>query len=118
MRMGTMKTPAPTTLTPDASPLRVAVYARVSTQNQVRRVDSSIDTQVSQVRLRAEYETRQAANGAGRAWRVVGEYREEGRSGKNTDRPELQKLLTEVRNGKIDLVVVTKIDRITRSLLD
>ena len=113
-----MKKPSPPSISPDINALRVAIYARVSTLNQVRRVDSSVDTQVSQVRLRAEYETQQALNGAGRGWQIIGEYREEGRSGKNTDRPELQRLLADIRAGKVDLVAVTKIDRITRSLID
>src|SRR6266508_1043812 len=54
----------------------------------------------------------------GRPWKVVAEYREEGRSAKNTDRPELKRLMADVAAGKLDVVCVTKIDRITRSLID
>ena len=118
MKLGIMKTPSPTPSIPDTRPLRVAAYARVSTMNQVRRVDSSVDTQINHIRLRSDLEAQQSINGTGRGWKIVGEYREEGKSGKNTDRPELQRLLADVRDGKVDVVVVTKIDRITRSLID
>ena len=97
--------------------IRVAAYARVSTVNQLLANDGSIDTQLSLIRKRVEYEVVHAASRDGaRPWKIVDEYREEGRSGKNNDRPELQRLLADIRAGLIDLVVVVKIDRITRSL--
>lgn len=97
---------------------RVGAYARVSTMNQVYEHDSSVDTQLSRIRQRASYETEQAKHTRGRPWEIVGEYREEGRSGKDIDRPSLQRLLADVRAGRLDGVCVTKIDRITRSLID
>ena len=100
------------------APLRVGAYARVSTQNQLLEHDSSLDTQFELIRKRAKYQTDAAKGSNARPWKVVGEYREEGRSGKNTDRPELQRLLTDIEAGKLDVVCVTKIDRITRSLTD
>ncbi len=103
----------------DGKAVRVAAYARVSTLNQVLEHDSSVDTQFSRIRKRAEYESDQAVHrDDADPWRIVEEYREEGRSAKNTDRPALQRLLADVRLGKIDMVVATKIDRITRSLTD
>ena len=39
-------------------------------------------------------------------------------SGGNTDRPALQRLLEDVRAGKVDVIVVYKVDRLTRSLAD
>ena len=93
--------------------VRVGAYGRVSTLNQVREHDSSVDTQMQRIHLTAKYETERGQN-----WKIVAEYREEGRSGKDTDRPELQRLLADVRAGKLDLVCVTKLDRITRSLVD
>jgi DNA invertase Pin-like site-specific DNA recombinase len=41
-----------------------------------------------------------------------------GFSGGNTDRPALQRLLDDVRAGKVDIIVVYKVDRLTRSLAD
>ena len=46
------------------------------------------------------------------------QYDDGGFSGGNTDRPALQRLLDDVRAGKIDLIVVYKVDRLTRSLAD
>jgi site-specific DNA recombinase len=39
-------------------------------------------------------------------------------SGGNTDRPALQRLLEDVRVGRVDIIVVYKVDRLTRSLAD
>src|SRR4051812_43835796 len=97
---------------------RVGAYMRVSTMNQVLEYDSSLDTQRERIRQRVEYEAKQAAHRTTVPWQLADEYREEGRSGKNTDRPALQRLLADVKAGKLDIVCVTKLDRITRSLLD
>ncbi|MFY0389897.1 recombinase family protein [Hominicoprocola fusiformis] len=45
-------------------------------------------------------------------------FKDKGYSGKNTDRPEFQKLLDEIRKGKVRRVIVYKLDRISRSILD
>lgn len=45
-------------------------------------------------------------------------FKDKGYSGKNTDRPEFQKLLAEIKRGLIKRVVVYKLDRISRSILD
>src|SRR5262245_29276039 len=45
-------------------------------------------------------------------------YDDGGFSGGNTDRPALQRLLNDVRAGKVDVIVVYKVDRLTRSLVD
>lgn len=45
-------------------------------------------------------------------------YEEKGRSGKDTNRPALRQLLHDVRSGKVTAVVVTRLDRITRSIVD
>jgi hypothetical protein len=56
---------------------------------------------------------------AGEGWRRVPEpFDDGGLSGASLDRPALQALLAEVRAGKIDVVVVYKVDRLTRSLAD
>src|ERR1700745_1368005 len=45
-------------------------------------------------------------------------YDDGGFSGGNTDRPALQRLLEDVRAGRVDVIVVYKVDRLTRSLAD
>src|SRR2546430_187332 len=52
-------------------------------------------------------------------WTLVrSKYDDGGFSGGDTDRPALQRLLGDVRSGKIDVIVVYKVDRLTRSLAD
>lgn len=82
------------------------LYVRVSTEMQAER--ESLSTQES--RLKA-YCT---ANG----FTVRDVYRDRGISAKDTDRPELQRLMEDCRHGNIQVVAVTALDRITRSLRD
>ena len=51
-------------------------------------------------------------------WKAEEVYREEGKSGKNTERPALQKLLSDIKSGLINTVLCAKIDRIIRFLID
>lgn len=86
--------------------MRVALYARVSTDQQVRDGDS-IQAQLSALR---EYAKK---NG----YEVVGEYIDDGISGTLlNERDELQRMLGDVRAGKIDLVAFTRLDRYFRNL--
>ena len=89
------------------------LYVRVSTDNQVNVKNGSLDTQES--RLKQYVGLR---NSSDDTWDVAGVYREEGKSGKNTERPQLQRLIQDIQSGLINTVLCTKIDRITRSLID
>ena len=91
------------------------LYARVSTERQSEIRDGSLDTQISRLNNYLSYRN---SSGSKEKWRAFDIYREEGRSGKNTDRPELQRLLSDLKEGKVDTVICTKLDRITRSLID
>jgi site-specific DNA recombinase len=56
---------------------------------------------------------------SGEGWALVGDrYDDGGYTGGNTERPGLQRLLADIEAGKIDCVVVYKVDRLSRSLLD
>ena len=83
---------------------QAAIYARVSTEEQVD--GTSLDTQLGRCR---SYVSDQG-------WELAGEYVDEGVSGSLGSRPELDKLLGEVRVGKIEIVVVAKLDRFGRSV--
>ncbi len=83
----------------------VAGYVRVSTPQQSER--SSVINQ--EIALR-DYAKRKSAD--------VRIYRDIGVSAKSQDRPEFQRLLSHIRQGKIHTVAVTKLDRITRRLKD
>jgi site-specific DNA recombinase len=52
-------------------------------------------------------------------WTIIrSRYDDGGYSGGSTDRPDLQKLLDDIRGRKLDVIVVYKVDRLTRSLAD
>lgn len=87
--------------------MKVGIYTRVSTDLQVQRGES-LDEQLHEAKSYCSY----------RNIDIIGVYREEGRSGKNTDRPELKRLLRDCKKGKIDTVIVKKLDRLSRSILD
>jgi len=101
-----------TTPTEEPARHRCGLYLRVSTDRQAAQKEGSLEEQ--EQRLHAHVASRPPGEG----WLITDVYREEGRSGKDTDRPEIQRLLTDVRSGKINTVVVVKLDRLTRSLLD
>ena len=87
--------------------LRAALYTRVSTEMQVRE-GYSLDAQLQ--RLQAFCESQ--------GWIVSDIYVEEGESAKDTDRPQLHRLMDAVRAGQCDVVLVWRLDRLTRSVTD
>jgi DNA invertase Pin-like site-specific DNA recombinase len=92
--------------------LRCAVYTRKSSEHGLEQDFNSLDAQ----REAAEaYIKSQAHEG----WRLVKvHYDDGGLSGGTLERPALQSLLDDIRARKIDVVVVYKVDRLTRSLAD
>jgi len=90
------------------------LYLRVSTEMQAIIKEGSLDTQQSTLTKYTEIKT----SNSDEEWYVKETYREEGKSGKNTDRPEYQRMLKDINNGKIDVLLCTKIDRVHRSLVD
>jgi site-specific DNA recombinase len=92
--------------------VRCAIYTRVSTDHGLEQDFNSLDAQydASQAYIRSQ---------AHAGWTLLrAKYDDGGFSGGNTDRPALQRLLEDVRAGKIDVIVVYKVDRLTRSLAD
>ena len=95
-----------------AKAVRCAIYTRVSTDQGLEQDFNS---------LHAQYDASQAyiRSQAHAGWTPLrGKYNDGGFSGGNTNRPALQWLLEDVRAGKIDVIVVYKVDRLTRSLAD
>ena len=94
------------------NPLRCAIYTRKSTEHNLDLEFNSLDAQREACEA---YIKSQAHEG----WRLApGRYDDGAFSGASLDRPALQDLLAEVRSGKIDIIVVYKVDRLTRSLTD
>ena len=92
--------------------LRCAIYTRKSTEEGLDQAFNSLDAQREAC---AAYILSQQHEG----WTLVPDrYDDGGFSGGTIERPAIQQLLTDVKAGRIDVVVVYKIDRLTRSLAD
>src|SRR5215469_11736629 len=92
--------------------VRCAIYTRVSTDQGLDQNFNSLDAQYE---ASSAYIKSQAHAG----WTLIrARYDDGGYSGGSTDRPNLQRLLEDVRARKIDVIVVYKVDRLTRSLAD
>ena len=92
--------------------LRCAVYTRKSTEDGLEQEFNSLD---------AQYEacTAYALSQRHEGWIVVPErYDDGGFSGGSMQRPGLKRLLADIAAGKVDIILVYKIDRLTRSLAD
>lgn len=91
---------------------RCAVYTRKSTEEGLELEFNSLDAQFEAC---SAYIKSQVSNG----WRLIDKrYDDGGYSGGNTNRPGLKDLQHDIEAGKIDIVVVYKIDRLSRSLCD
>jgi site-specific DNA recombinase len=97
---------------PSVKPVRCAIYTRVSTEHGLDQEFNSLDAQYDAA---SAYIKSQAHAG----WALIrSRYDDGGYSGGSTDRPDLQRLLDDIRARKIDVIVVYKVDRLTRSLAD
>src|SRR5947208_13652168 len=93
-------------------PQRCAIYTRKSTEHNLDLEFNSLDAQREACEA---YIKSQAHEG----WRLIPDhYDDGGLSGASLDRAALQTMLSDVRVGKITIVVVYKVDRLTRSLTD
>lgn len=89
-----------------------AIYTRKSSEEGLEQEFNSLDAQSEACQA---YITSQKADG----WSAVKTaYDDGGYSGGNMDRPGLKKLMDDIQAGKVHIVVVYKIDRLTRSLMD
>jgi site-specific DNA recombinase len=92
--------------------VRCAIYTRVSTDHGLDQEFNSLDAQYDAA---SAYIKSQAHAG----WTLIrSRYDDGGYSGGSTDRPDLQRLLDDIRARKLDVIVVYKVDRLTRSLAD
>src|SRR5882672_7549625 len=97
---------------PSVRAVRCAIYTRVSTEYGLDQDFNSLDAQYDAA---SAYIKSQAHAG----WTLIrSRYDDGGYSGGSTDRPDLQRLLDDIRSRKLDVIVVYKVDRLTRSLAD
>jgi len=95
-----------------APKVRCAIYTRKSTSEGLDSDFNTLDAQ----REAAEYFIRAMA---GEGWEALPHrYDDGGFTGANTDRPALKRLLADIEAGEVDCVVVYKVDRLSRSLMD
>jgi len=92
--------------------VRCAIYTRKSTSEGLDSDFNTLDAQ----REAAEYFIRAMA---GEGWEALPQHYDDGGfTGANTDRPALKRLLADIEAGEVDCVVVYKVDRLSRSLMD
>jgi site-specific DNA recombinase len=87
--------------------MKCAVYARVSTD---RQADEGFSLPAQRERMSQFIQSQ--------AWTITGEYIDDGYSAKNIERPEIQRLLRDMKTGKFEVVVVYRLDRLVRSVID
>lgn len=94
------------------APVRCAIYTRKSTDEGLEQEFNSLDAQREAAEAFIESQKREG-------WVCVPDrYDDGGFSGGTLERPALQRLLDDIGNGKVNCLVVYKVDRLSRSLLD
>ena len=94
------------------APVRCAIYTRKSTDDGLDRAFTSLDNQRERAESYIESQTDQG-------WRAIPDrYDDGGFSGGTTDRPALQRLIADIETGLVDVIVVYKLDRLSRSVCD
>jgi site-specific DNA recombinase len=92
--------------------VRCAVYTRKSTEEGLQQEFNSLDAQreAGEAFVRSQ---------VGEGWTLLSDrYDDGGFSGGSMDRPALRRLMSDIEAGRVDCVVVYKVDRLSRSLLD
>jgi len=92
--------------------VRCAIYTRKSSEEGLEQDFNSLDAQ-------REACTAYVSSQKNEGWTLVKDrYDDGGLSGATLERPGLERLLADIDTGRVDLVVVYKVDRLTRSLAD
>lgn len=95
-------------------PHKIGAYVRVSTEEQAQVMDGSIENQ--QYRVRGYVDLRNSQEGS---WgKIVDTYIDDGYSAKDTRRPAYQRMMRDIRAGKINMILVTDISRLSRNIFD
>ena len=92
--------------------IRCAIYTRKSTEEGLEQDFNSLDAQREACESYIKSQTHEG-------WVLIKkQYDDGGYSGGTMERPAFKELLEDIKNNKIDIVVVYKVDRLTRSLMD
>lgn len=94
--------------------LKIGYYIRVSTEEQALKNEGSLDSQRHRLNSFVEIKNAQIQD-----WgQVIESYVDDGVSAKDTKRPALQRMLKDMKKGRINMVLVTDISRLSRSIRD
>src|SRR5690625_3136202 len=87
--------------------MKTAIYVRVSTEEQAKE-GYSVSAQMKRLK----------AFTVSQGWDIHDVYADEGIRAKNTKRPQLQRMIKDIKSDKVDVVLVYRLDRLTRSVFD
>ena len=87
--------------------MKAIAYVRVSTEDQARE-GLSLEAQVEKIRGYC----------VAKGWSLLGIIQDQGRSGKDLNRPGIQEVIRKAEHGAFDVVVICKLDRMTRNIRD
>lgn len=93
--------------------LKIALYVRVSAEEQAENPEGSIKNQEERLRQTVRYQ-----QDMGKSCEIAGVFIDAGLSAKDMNRPGLQKLLKAIREGQVNQVMVTELSRLSRSTKD
>ena len=85
---------------------KAASYERVSSEDQIQGFSLAVQSDKNAEYIKAQ------------GWEFAGAYVDPGKSGKNLNRPEMKRLLSDIDRGIVNVVVVHKLDRLTRNIGD
>jgi site-specific DNA recombinase len=92
---------------------KIGLYIRVSTEEQAENPEGSIKNQEQRLREMVKFKNLDRPFGS-----IVGVYIDRAKSGKDTNRPELQRLLADIRSKAVNYVMVSELSRISRNIKD
>lgn len=93
---------------------RIAAYVRVSTDEQAQVIEGSIDSQ--KYRLKTFVESK--AEHSSKWGKIVDYYIDDGYSAKDTNRPAYKRMMNDIKASKINMIIVTDMSRLSRSMKD
>ena len=92
--------------------IRCAIYTRKSTEEGLEQAFNSLDAQREACEAFVKSQRHEG-------WQAIADhYDDGGYSGGNMERPALKQLMADIHSGKVNVVVVYKVDRLTRTLTD
>jgi len=110
----TVKKSQPNSNQTDSTTLLLGLYQRVSTDEQAQVVEGSMDNQRHRMQSFIDIKNMQESG-----WgRIIETYVDDGYSAKDTNRPDYQRMMKDLKSGRINAVMVTELSRLSRNIPD